>query len=394
MLLSFKIKNFRSFKGEQEISFVLNEDECIDPERIFEVNTENGKIRILKNAIIYGANASGKTNILLALQTLKQIIMYPTGSDNEGLFSDTFAFNRDNTRFEIKFLKENIIFDYHLEYNRSEVVYENLYKNDVIVFERSYQEFKFPSLNESAKNLLEIVRKTGLLIFFAQHYNVEDTKKAFSWFFAASSPPIVNSLTTNKLFKENVLYALRFADFNILDIEVEEKQIYNDGIIVGLNINNEAEIVPKKAIEVYFIHDNNGNRFRIPLQNESQGTRTFFEFILFLLNPDSENYSYFQVDELDLSLHKKLTSNLVRLLNSKNNFIQCIATSHDSSLMDILRPSQIYFVEKSVEGVSEIFKLSDFDDISNDDKYASEYEDGLYGADQIINEAGLMSILG
>ena len=395
MLLSFKIKNFRSFKEEQKISFVLDKDEHIDPERRFEVNTKNGKIRVLKNAIIYGANASGKTNVLLALRTLSQIIIHPTRSDNEGLFSDSFASNRDNTRFEIEFLKEDIIFEYHLEYSRKEVVYESLYKDDTMIFERNYQEFVFPSLDKAVENLLKTVRKTGLLLFFAQNYNVQDTQNAFSWFFDyfyASSKEIIDLLKTDRPLKERVLCTLQLADFNIVDIEIEEHQARlrdRDGFKL-----NDADGIALyvKENEVYFIHENNGEKFRISLGNESEGTKAFFEIVLLLLS--RAHGSCLFRDEIDSSLHKRLTTNLVKLLNNENNHIQLISTSHDSSLMDLLTLHQIYFVEKDVEGESEIFKLSDFVDIRSDVKYAPKYEAGLFGADQIINEEGFMYILG
>lgn len=396
MLLSFKIKNFRSFKDEQEISFILNKNDHIDPERRFEVNTKNGKVSILKNAVIYGANASGKTNILLALQTLSRIIMNPTSNDNERLLLESFAFNRDNTRFEIEFLRENIIFKYHLEYNYEEIVHERLHKDGAMIFKRDYQEFVFPDLDVAVENLLKTVRCTGLLLFFAQNYNVKDAKDAFSWFFDffhTSSEKVIELLKFDKHFKEKVLYALQFADFNILDIEIEEGQ-HEHGASYAVNARNEIVSLSKEAMAIYFIHENNGEKFRMSFRNESEGTKIYFGIILSLLNPEKVYGSCIFIDELDLSLHKQLTSSLLRLLNSQNNNIQLISTSHDSSLMDLLKPHQIYFVEKNVEGESKIFKLSEFDDISNDDKYASEYEDGLYGADQIINDAGLMSILG
>ena len=385
MLLAFKVKNFRSFKNEQEISFVLNENERIKKDRRFEVSTKNGNIRILKNAIIYGANASGKTNILLALQALSQIITHPTGSDNERLFTDTFASNRDNTRFEIKFLRENTVFEYHLEYNYKEVVYESLHKDNAMVFERNYQDFNFVNLDDAVKNLLKTVRKTSLLIFFAQNYNIEEAKNAFSWFYDSfcATTNTVTALKTDKDFKEKVLYALQFADFNILDIEVEERK--------------PTKEVSNETAKIYFTHENNGEKFRIPLEDESQGTKAYFEIILLLLNPDRTHESLLFRDELDLSLHKQLTYTLVELLNSEKNSIQFISTSHDSSLMNLLSKHQIYFVQKKTSGESEIFKLSDFDDVGktrSDIKYAPKYEAGLFGAEPIINDVGLMSILG
>jgi AAA15 family ATPase/GTPase len=73
--------------------------------------------------------------------------------------------------------------------------------------------------------------------------------------------------------------------------------------------------------------------------------------------------------------------------------VQFISTTHDSSLMDLLKPHQVYFVEKGNVGESEIFKLSDFE-TRNDTKYSPKYEEGEFGANQIINEVGLMSLLG
>ena len=418
MLLSFKVKNFRSFKDEQGISFVLEKDERIERVRRFEVKTKNGNLRILKNAIIYGANASGKTNILLALRTLNHIIMHQTLSDNSGLFVDTFAYNKDNTRFEVKFLREDAIFEYHLEYKHEEVVWESLYKDDTIVFERNHQAFTFPNLDDAVKSLLKTVRKTGLLIFFAQSYNVEEAKDAFSWFydsFYAAGTNMIKALKTDKDFKEKILYALQFADFNILDIEVEERQpissIDEREIMLLENAVKLAEgreryerierslleRINNELTKIYFIHENNGIKYRIPLQNESEGTKAYFETILLLLNPNKASRTFLFRDELDLSLHKGLTYNLVEFLNSEKNAIQFISTSHDSSLMNLLSKHQIYFVQKNTSGESEIFKLSDFNDIGktrSDTKYAPKYEAGLFGAEPIINDAGLMSIFG
>ena len=118
---------------------------------------------------------------------------------------------------------------------------------------------------------------------------------------------------------------------------------------------------------------------------------------MLLLNPDKKYGSFLFRDELDLSLHKQLTYSLVELLNSEKNYIQFIATSHDSSIMNLLNKHQIYFIDKNVEGESSIFGLSDFEDIDercSNPKYASEYEAGLFGAEQIVNDAGLMSIFG
>ncbi|MBD5823477.1 AAA family ATPase [Lactococcus petauri] len=403
MLLYLKVKNYRSFKEEQEISFVLNKDERSDKSRRFEVKTKLGTIRVLKNAMIYGANASGKSNILKALFQLSALILNPNQNDEQGLFSDSFASNKENTRFEVVFLKHESIFKYILEYNRNEVVFELLQQDDELIFERNYQEFVFSDINAQVNYLVATIRKTSLALFFAQNNNVKAARIAFSWFYDLQNPNsgnVFQKLRDDSNFKERVLYAMRFADFNIFDIEIEEN--LRPSLSFGMKIdmkeakgaeNFQQQLTMQNVTEIYLVHENNGKSFRILLQNESEGTQQYFNMILLLLGGNSMKDIVILNDEFDRSLHKKLTQSFVNLINSEKNNIQFISTTHDSSLMDILQKHQIYFVEKNSDGESEIYKLSEFDGIRKETKISPKYEAGLFGAIQEVNEAGLMGIL-
>lgn len=403
MLLYLKVKNYRSFKEEQEISFVLNKDERSDKSRRFEVKTKLGTIRVLKNAMIYGANASGKSNILKALFQLSALILNPNQNDEQGLFSDCFASNKENTRFEVVFLKHESIFKYILEYNRNEVVFELLQQDDELIFERNYQEFVFSDINAQVNYLVATIRKTSLALFFAQNNNVKAARIAFSWFYDLQNPNsgnVFQKLRDDSNFKERVLYAMRFADFNIFDIEIEEN--LRPSLSFGMKIdmkeakgaeNFQQQLTMQNVTEIYLVHENNGKSFRILLQNESEGTQQYFNMILLLLGGNSMKDIVILNDEFDRSLHKKLTQSFVNLINSEKNNIQFISTTHDSSLMDILQKHQIYFVEKNSDGESEIYKLSEFDGIRKETKISPKYEAGLFGAIQEVNEAGLMGIL-
>lgn len=403
MLLSLKVKNYRSFKEEQGISFVLNKDERSDKSRRFEVKTKLGTIRVLKNAMIYGANASGKSNILKALFQLSALILNPNQNDEQGLFSDSFASNKENTRFEVVFLKRESVFKYILEYNRNEVVFERLQQDEELIFERNYQEFVFSDINAQVNYLVATIRKTSLALFFAQNNNVKAARIAFSWFYDLQNPNsgnVFQKLRDDSNFKERVLYAMRFADFNILDIEIEEN--LRPSLSFGMKIDMkeakgsedfQQQLTMQNVTEIYLVHENNGKSFRILLQNESDGTQQYFNMILLLLGGNSVKDIVILNDEFDRSLHKKLTQSFVNLINSEKNNIQFISTTHDSSLMDILQKHQIYFVEKNSDGESEIYKLSEFDGIRKETKISPKYEAGLFGAIQEVNEAGLMGIL-
>ncbi|KST91106.1 hypothetical protein KF134_1812 [Lactococcus lactis subsp. lactis] len=403
MLLYLRVKNYRSFKEEQEISFVLNKDERSDKSRRFEVKTKLGTIRVLKNAMIYGANASGKSNILKALFQLSALILNPNQNDEQGLFSDSFASNKENTRFEVVFLKRESVFKYILEYNRNEVVFERLQQDEELIFERNYQEFVFSDINAQVNYLVATIRKTSLALFFAQNNNVKAARIAFSWFYDLQNPNsgnVFQKLRDDSNFKERVLYAMRFADFNIFDIEIEEN--LRPSLSFGMKIdmkeakgaeNFQQQLTMQNVTEIYLVHENNGKSFRILLQNESEGTQQYFNMILLLLGGNSMKDIVILNDEFDRSLHKKLTQSFVNLINSEKNNIQFISTTHDSSLMDILQKHQIYFVEKNSDGESEIYKLSEFDGIRKETKISPKYEAGLFGAIQEVNEAGLMGIL-
>ncbi|MDR0199818.1 MAG: ATP-binding protein [Streptococcaceae bacterium] len=409
MLLSIKVKNFRSFKDEQEISFVLKDGERAEKSRHIDVQTKAGKLRILKNAMIYGANASGKSNLFQAVIQLSNLVLFPTMSDEQGLYADTFGNNLENVRFEIQFLQNKNVYDYRLEYNRQEVVFEELKQNNELVFERQLQKINYPALAEELRPLLTTIRKTNLVLFFAQNNNQPIGKEAFVWFYnyrGGRSQNIIQKLKTSPELKERMIYALRFADFNITDIEIEENE--RPVVEFGVKFNPsqadqrdfdgfQQQKQTQKMTEVYFIHEHDGERFRVLLQNESVGTQQYFNIILLLLNANQENNFSILYDEFDLSLHQKLSQSLVKLLNSESNHVQFISTTHDSSLMNLLQKHQIYFVEKSHSGESEIFKLSDFEEIDKvrrDSAYAPKYDAGLFGASQIVNEAGLVSILG
>ncbi|WP_394304480.1 AAA family ATPase [Lactococcus muris] len=381
----------------------MNKDERSDKNRRFEVKTKLGTIRVLKNAMIYGANASGKSNILKALFQLSALILNPNQNDEQGLFSDSFASNKENTRFEVVFLKRESVFKYILEYNRNEVVFERLQQDEELIFERNYQEFVFSDINAQVNYLVATIRKTSLALFFAQNNNVKAARIAFSWFYDLQNPNsgnVFQKLRDDSNFKERVLYAMRFADFNIFDIEIEEN--LRPSLSFGMKIDMkeakgpedfQQQFTMQNVTEIYLVHENNGKRFRILLQNESDGTQQYFNMILLLLGGNSVKDIVILNDEFDRSLHKKLTQSFVNLINSEKNNIQFISTTHDSSLMDILQKHQIYFVEKNSDGESELYKLSEFDGIRKETKVSPKYEAGLFGAIQEVNEAGLMGIL-
>lgn len=390
MLIDFSFKNIRSFKDE--VTFSMEVGEGITD--YAEDNTiSSGEIDVVKSSFIFGGNASGKTNVIRAFQLLRQVVVYGTPSELDLLPVDTFAGVYGNTYFKIRFSKNKKIYDYIIKYNLGYIVNESLSVDNIVVFNRSIDDVIMPPL---IKNLRESLRDNQPLLFFAQTNNVPEAKEAYEWFAQdILIPSLINNnlrnqqlfrpLHTNPELKEKVLYFLRAADFNIKDIKTQE-------VIVPISSDpNKSE----KVLLLHCEHEGPDNiSFKVDYEAESIGTRIFLLLIMTILE-NKHNSKLFLIDEFDRSLHPKLVTILLRIFNEWNRTgTQLIATTHDIDILDAsLRTDQIWFVDKSYDGVSTLDSAFDFNEqsIKNIKK---NYQDGLYGADQIINDAMMKDILG
>lgn len=390
MLIDFSFKNVRSFKDE--VSFSMEVGEGIT-DYAEENIISSGDIDVVKSSFIFGGNASGKTNVIRAFQLLRQIVVYGTSSELDLLPMDTFASEYGNTYFKIRFSKNKKIFDYTIKYNLGHIVNESLSVNNTVIFNRTIDNIIMPPL---IKNLRESLRDNQPLLFFAQTNNVPEAKEAYEWFAQdILMPSLINNnlrnqqlfrpLHTNPELKEKVLYFLRAADFNIKDIKTQE-------VILPISSNPDKS---EKVLLLHCEHEGPDNTaFVIDYEAESIGTRIFLLLVMTILE-NQHNSKLFLIDEFDRSLHPKLVNILLRIFNEWNHSgTQLIATTHDTDILDTeLRTDQIWFVDKSYDGVSTLDSAFDFDEQSIKD-IKKNYQDGLYGADQIINDSMMKDILG
>lgn len=390
MLIDFSFKNVRSFKDE--VTFSMEVGEGITD--YAEENTiSSGDIEVVKSSFIFGGNASGKTNVIRAFQLLRQVVVHGTASELELLPRDTFANESGDTNFKIHFTKNGNSYYYELNYDWDAIINESLTMNGNVIFKRTADEITMPPL---IKNLKESLRVNQPLLFFAQTNNVPEAKEAYEWFAQdILTPSLINNnlrnqqlfrpLHTNPELKEKVLYFLRAADFNIKDIKTQE---------VILPISSDTDKF-ENVLLLHCEHEGPENiSFTVDYEAESIGTRIFLLLIMTILE-NQNNSKLFLIDEFDRSLHPKLVNILLRIFNEWNRTgTQLIATTHNTDILDApLRTDQIWFVDKSYEGVSTLDSAFDFNEqsIKNIKK---NYQDGLYGADQIINDAMMKDILG
>ena len=389
MLIDFTFKNIRSFKEEVTFSMEVGEG-------IIEYTKENTissrDIDVVKSSFIFGGNASGKSNVIRAFQLLRVIIVHGTSSELEALPVDSFANGEGNTYFKIQFIKNGNLYCYELDYDAHSINEERLIMNDNIIFNRTVDDIIMPS---SIKGLKGALRANQPLLFFAQSNNVPEAKEAYEWFAQDTlvlslrntdlcDQELFKLLYTNPNLKDKVLYFLKAADFHIKDIKIQESFIP----IQENNRNLESRLLLQFEYEC-----KDSGTFTIDYEAESISTRIFMFLAMMILN-NHHISKLFLIDDFDCFLHPKLVNMLLRIFNEWNDTgMQFIATTHNIDILDApIRTDQVWFVDKSYYGISTLDNAFDYNELSIKDIKKS-YQDGLYGADQIINDSMIKDIL-
>ena len=421
MILNFSVQNFHSIKDKVTLSFEAGTSD--DLEDYYVIKPKEG-IRVLKLGLIYGANASGKTTILKALDFLRDMVLNPLEKKNDTFDFKPFLFDNhtphENTIFSLEFIQNEIKYMYEIEFNNNSILKEILYfynPNKAVVFERNSDIVKQLSrisfgskikFNKEHKAILEANTLWNNSVFGGfLKTNIESWElyEVTSWFetkLRALVEPntdlleyISDKLESNEINKRNILEFLKKADFKISDISIKKEEFKNySEFIKGfskLELISESIInkIKEKGIieikEIQFQHSVGNNKtFVIPYTDESAGTQRYYQFSG-LLDLMIRGDIIVPIDELESSLHPDLLKHflLTFLVNSKNS--QLIASTHYRELLmerDILRNDAIWFTEKKEDGSTDLFSLSDFDSsvIRNTSSVYNAYKIGKLGA--------------
>lgn len=420
MIINFSVQNFGSIKDKQTLSFEA--DKSTHLEEAYVINF--GKQRILKLALIYGANASGKTTILKALDFLRDIVLEPESKKTEELDFNPFLFDpntpKQNSIISIEFVQNGIKFFYEVEFFKKAIVSEemnfynpnkaNIYKRKTNL-SKQFTEITFGSKISKDKTFeknLEantLWNNTVLGGFLKTNIDFKELQEIIDWFKNYLKPLVytrteleglvTSRISENEISKSDVVTILKKADFNISDIIIEEKdEKIPDGLIEFLKkqvkehsdkIKELEEVGKVTAINIEFEHTVNDNKYTLPLEFESQGTRRYYGFAG-LLAMLIKNPTAIPIDELEASLHPDLYMHFLLsfLLNSKNS--QIIATTHNREILDnkdIFRNDVIWFTDKHESCSTELYSLTDFDSsvVRNTTNILNAYKSGkLSGA--------------
>ena len=410
MLVQFRVKNFRSLRDEQVLSLTASTDKTLLDTHALSTGLKAAP-HLLKSAVIYGANASGKSNLIKALQYMRGVVQESAALQPDQTFGQLQPFKLDAasvskaTEFEVTFVIDGVRYQYGFAMTSQRIVSEHLLVYKAFKpqrwFERHFDAqigkdvYDFGSGLKGAKNLWEgATRPNALFLSMAVQLNSDTLRPVFDWFAnrlvifneqSQLSPQFSMKMLKQEAQRKAICEFLRAADVSIADIEITTKQAMVHTINFDLATGKREESASEQPVdEIKFHHVTEHGKAVFDLADESGGTRN----LLFLTGPilDILNKGLtLVVDELDTSLHTLLVQALVRLFHQpevNTGGAQLIFTTHDTSLLDaygLFRRDQIWFVEKRPDQSSSLYPLLDFSPRKNE-ALERGYLQGRYGA--------------
>lgn len=416
MLIAFSCKNFGSFRDQ--IVFSMEATSIKEYKEFNTFTTQHGTY--LKSSFIFGANASGKSNLFRAINFMKNMVNLSVFDDRLAGSNDHFQFldnaDKSPTAFEMVFQVEGIVWTYGFELLKGKVTSEWLVKKNKRsskVFERTEASWKSINLFGEWKkydNLREHTRDNALFLSLAAMLNVNPAIRIRNWFGdllvyahddALSPGETIELIEENPDSKQDILLFLKKADFGIddfdikieeLDLPDDEKQrvLESDQFPIRAEKTNMKVNVRRRKVElktrhkIYDIEQHETGTVLLPfLKYQSTGTIKMFQLLGPILNTLSKG-GVLIIDEIDSRLHPLLVRYIVSLFhsldrNAKNG--QLICNTHDALLLDeAIRRDQVWFMKKNSIGASELYSLSDFHQIRKNDLILKKYLLGIFGA--------------
>lgn len=443
MLIRFSVENFKSFNDRQELVMIPAKKLKTNKDHIIYLD----KASVLRNATIYGANASGKTNIIDAIRFAKYVITKKIPMEASKMYCRVFSENQEKeSRFEFEIFKNGKFYAYGFsllmseQIIKSEWLYELLPKKQIMLFERETDDnrlelgenlildeiddmrFKTYKLDFEDNNTGLFIRemnrnkkmnKDSKLIFFRDVFDWFDEDLVtilpdqpitnFEYFYGDGGSDKINEII--ELFDTGIskvkIEEITVADLkNKIPSKVAEEILQSfknkleestDSMKVTMSLRTNTAFYNIKGLKgeepvITTIMLEHGNSFSdFEFSEESDGTRRLFDLLDILIS--NEKNKIYVIDELERSLHPKLTYKFLEIFfeHLKENNTQLIFTTHESTIMDqeLLRRDEIWFVERNKDNVSHLYSLDRFKE-RYDKKLSKAYLEGRYGAVPIL----------
>jgi AAA15 family ATPase/GTPase len=398
MLIGFSVGNYKSFKETVTLSLVASsiteEDKELDENNLFPINN---KLSLLKSAAIYGANASGKSNLVAAINFMKWFVLNSSKETQVSDAIDIEAFRlsteteKEPSFFEIVFILEDKTFRYGFEVNAREVVSEWLSQADdteeKMLFERDFDNYILDDFAEG-QGISDKTRSNALFLSVVAQFNGKISGKILLWF--SKNLQLISGLQDtqyreetlesfeNDRHRHDIIEFIKKLDLGIADIQI--KKYYSQKTPMFGIYEVGVKTVHRK-------YDADGKQTAIELfdieTHESEGTNKLFALAGLLLDT-LRTGKILLIDELDARLHPLITRELICLFNSNEtnpHNAQLIFTTHDTNLLSskTFRKDQIWFTEKDNKGATDLYSLVEYK-VGKNASFERDYIMGKYGA--------------
>jgi len=429
MLIEFSIENYRSFGEPVTLSMVATplkgRTREIDRANVFEAG---GSHRLLRSAAIYGANASGKTNLVRALRDMRAMVLNSARESNEEdpLPVEPYMLQsgqeKEPSSFEVVFIADDTQYRYGFSATKDRVVSEWLYhvpsQRESLLFQRDADGVRHSKKFGEGRQLAEKTRANALFLSVVAQFNGAISTVIRRWFRKKLAvvlgfddlEPVRYSMrnyTLNRLkendsrFRSRVLALVGNADLGIVSFEVQTHK-RPEAVLDGLPEELKAIFLkhgPAEELRLLTEHELYDeakqvvDRVTLDLdEHESHGTQKLVTLAGPLVDT-LEQGSILVIDELDARLHPMLTRAIVELFhqperNPRN--AQLVFATHDSNLLtpDLFRRDQIWFTEKTRTGCTQLYSLAEYRGVRTDEAFRDNYLRGKYGAIPIIRAFG------
>lgn len=391
MLVQFMLKNVLSFKYETVLDMT-----AINAYKEHESNLIDikAKEKFLRVAAIYGANASGKSNLYLAMTYFQRIIVESLNNVDDGTntaikkFYVPFSFendNRENSEFQIIEILGDFEYRYGFEYNAEHIIMEWLYRKNLktnrtaIIFERTIETVEFGAVVRKECDVYkeQLPVETLALSFF-------NKLKLKTDIFRSVYSGIMDTLVVPTDFCEDARILETFLP-RVIDQEKEKLVEFLNAIDTGIK-DIKYDDSDKQTKFVTFHKGRDEQEYPLDLYYESKGTIKSIMLFIYARMAILNNRSIF-VDELNVKLHPLLLKFIIDLFYNETSTAQLIYTTHDTTLMDkkFFRRDEIWFVQKDEFGYSELVALSDFK-VRSDASFEKDYLAGVYGGIPLLRD--------
>lgn len=395
MILEFCVTNYLSIKDELRLSFIATslKENMSEPNDIFRLDDTD--IHLLRSAVIYGANASGKSNVLKALAFFKQFITdsFKDSQAGQAIDVETFRLNASTaiepTTMEATFTDGEFIYRYGFEVNSESVQVEWLYKRagkkrakEVEIF---YRDTDSTTVHPKSQLLQEVVNKkmvrsNALLLSTAAQFNENTAVSILRWL-----------ADTKVLFcsQDDILWqnAIKHLDDDTMRQRITDFARYAD---LGIESITKTD---NRLVSHHRQYDDNGRQVNNVSfafnRNESEGTIKYFSLAYPIIDA-LDNGKRIIIDELDSRLHPLLVKRIVALFNDANTNpkgAQLLFTAHDTFLLSagLFRRDQVWFTQKNSFGATELFSLAEYK-VRSGSPFEKDYLQGKYGATPLIGD--------